>query len=76
MTLRPNKEDCFWVVFLFLLDFIEPEASWVPSPSGFRATESEWGHKPQAGLALLRVQIPTLRPIKEDHRLVVFLFYG
>ena len=34
-----------------------PLASWLPSPSGFRAAESEWGHKPKAALALPGVRI-------------------
>ena len=36
------------------------------SLSGFREAESEWGHKPQAGLALPRVRIPILRPRKPE----------
>ena len=48
----------------FLLQQREPEASWLPSPSGFRKAENEWGHTPQARLALLRVRIPILRPYR------------
>ena len=69
--LRPNKEDCLLIVFLVLLLFDEPEASWVPSPSGFREAESEWGHQPQAGLALLRVRIPILRPQENNPNILL-----
>ena len=56
----------FAVAVLFFWNRYEPEASWMSSPSGFCEAESEWGHTPQAELALLQVCIPTLRQKKKS----------